>query len=168
MREVIDACRKVTGRDIPVVEKPRRPGDPPRLIAASSSAERLPTLPWSSSPPLPVIAVDRRPVTFGPMGHMIVVGANRRSRGREDGALRHREHRLDEARPVFAQVAYEVRRLGLKVRDEHVQPELRSLAGDELALTRRNRSRRSYCSHRLQREMRAAARVDSSPTADFV
>ena len=33
VREVIDACRKVTGKDIPVVEKPRRPGDPPRLIA---------------------------------------------------------------------------------------------------------------------------------------
>ena len=35
MREIIECCRKVTGRDIPVVEKPRRPGDPPRLIAAS-------------------------------------------------------------------------------------------------------------------------------------
>lgn len=36
VREVIDVCRAVTGRDIPVVEKPRRPGDPPRLIAASA------------------------------------------------------------------------------------------------------------------------------------
>lgn len=35
VREVIDACRRVTGIEIPVVEKPRRPGDPPRLIAAS-------------------------------------------------------------------------------------------------------------------------------------
>jgi UDP-glucose 4-epimerase len=35
VREVIDCCRKITGREIPVVEKPRRPGDPPRLIAAS-------------------------------------------------------------------------------------------------------------------------------------
>ncbi|MGZ4986087.1 MAG: UDP-glucose 4-epimerase GalE, partial [Chthoniobacterales bacterium] len=35
VREVIEACRKITGREIPVVEKPRRPGDPPRLIAAS-------------------------------------------------------------------------------------------------------------------------------------
>ena len=34
VREVIDACRKMTGKDIPVVEKPRRPGDPPRLIAS--------------------------------------------------------------------------------------------------------------------------------------
>ncbi|MEO5719337.1 MAG: UDP-glucose 4-epimerase GalE [Chthoniobacterales bacterium] len=36
VREVIDICRAVTGKDIPVVEKPRRPGDPPRLIAASA------------------------------------------------------------------------------------------------------------------------------------
>lgn len=35
VREVIDCCRKVTGRKIEVVEKPRRPGDPPRLIASS-------------------------------------------------------------------------------------------------------------------------------------
>ena len=32
---MIDCCRKITGHKIPVVEKPRRPGDPPRLIAAS-------------------------------------------------------------------------------------------------------------------------------------
>jgi UDP-glucose 4-epimerase len=36
VREVIDTCRKITGREIPVIEKPRRPGDPPRLIAASA------------------------------------------------------------------------------------------------------------------------------------
>ena len=35
VREVIDAAGKVTGRKIGVVEKPRRPGDPPRLIASS-------------------------------------------------------------------------------------------------------------------------------------
>lgn len=40
VREVINACRHVTGREIPVVEKPRRPGDPPRLIAASEKAQR--------------------------------------------------------------------------------------------------------------------------------
>src|SRR6476619_2243828 len=39
-REVIDICREVTGRDIPIVEKPRRPGDPPRLIAASAKIKR--------------------------------------------------------------------------------------------------------------------------------
>jgi len=40
VREVIDACGRVTGREIPVVEKPRRPGDPPRLIAASDKIQR--------------------------------------------------------------------------------------------------------------------------------
>jgi len=35
VREVIDCCRRVTGRDIAVHEKPRRPGDPPRLVASS-------------------------------------------------------------------------------------------------------------------------------------
>jgi UDP-glucose 4-epimerase len=40
VREVIDACRKVTGHKIPVAEKPRRPGDPPRLIAASEKIKR--------------------------------------------------------------------------------------------------------------------------------
>jgi UDP-glucose 4-epimerase len=35
VREVIDCCRKITGRKIDIVEKPRRPGDPPRLIASS-------------------------------------------------------------------------------------------------------------------------------------
>src|SRR4029077_14407013 len=33
VREVIESCRKITGQPIPVMEKPRRPGDPPRLIA---------------------------------------------------------------------------------------------------------------------------------------
>jgi UDP-glucose 4-epimerase len=40
VREVIDACRKVTGKEIPVIEKPRRCGDPPRLIAASEKIKR--------------------------------------------------------------------------------------------------------------------------------
>jgi UDP-glucose-4-epimerase GalE len=33
VREVINVCRRVTGKEIPVVEGKRRPGDPPRLIA---------------------------------------------------------------------------------------------------------------------------------------
>ena len=33
--EVVAACRKITGRKIDTIEKPRRPGDPPRLIASS-------------------------------------------------------------------------------------------------------------------------------------
>ncbi|MFN2507345.1 MAG: UDP-glucose 4-epimerase GalE [Chthoniobacterales bacterium] len=40
VREVIEACRRITGREIPVVEKPRRLGDPPRLIAASAKIKR--------------------------------------------------------------------------------------------------------------------------------
>ena len=40
VREVIESCRKVTGRKIDIVEKPRRPGDPPRLIAASEKIQR--------------------------------------------------------------------------------------------------------------------------------
>ena len=35
VREVIETCKKITDRDIKAVEKPRRAGDPPRLIAAS-------------------------------------------------------------------------------------------------------------------------------------
>ena len=37
-RLMIDAARKATGRPIEVVEGPRRPGDPPALIAAADSA----------------------------------------------------------------------------------------------------------------------------------
>lgn len=40
VREVIQACEKVSGRKITAVEKPRRPGDPPRLVAAADKAKR--------------------------------------------------------------------------------------------------------------------------------
>ena len=40
VREVIDSCRKITGRKIDIAEKPRRPGDPPRLIASSEKIKR--------------------------------------------------------------------------------------------------------------------------------
>ena len=40
VRQVIDCCRKVTGKEIAVREKPRRAGDPPRLIAASDKIRR--------------------------------------------------------------------------------------------------------------------------------
>ena len=45
VREVIEAARKVTGRDVPVRVGPRRPGDPPRLVAATDQARR--TLGWT-------------------------------------------------------------------------------------------------------------------------
>jgi UDP-glucose 4-epimerase len=40
VREVIEVARKVTGRKIATVEKERRPGDPPRLIASSEKIKR--------------------------------------------------------------------------------------------------------------------------------
>jgi UDP-glucose 4-epimerase len=40
VREVIQTCEKVAGKKIPAVEKPRRPGDPPKLVAAADKAVR--------------------------------------------------------------------------------------------------------------------------------
>ena len=40
VKEVIEACRRVTGHQIPAVAKPRRPGDPARLVASSEKAKR--------------------------------------------------------------------------------------------------------------------------------
>src|SRR5213595_1044631 len=40
VKEVIAACRKITGRQIDTIEKPRRPGDPPRLIASSEKIKK--------------------------------------------------------------------------------------------------------------------------------
>jgi len=40
VRQVIETCRLLTGREIPVVEGPRRPGDPPALVADPSRAMR--------------------------------------------------------------------------------------------------------------------------------
>lgn len=45
VREVIAACLRITGRPIRVLEEPRRPGDPARLIAASEKIQR--ELGWS-------------------------------------------------------------------------------------------------------------------------
>jgi UDP-glucose-4-epimerase GalE len=45
VREVIDACRRVTGREIKELVGPRRPGDPPELVADASLARR--TLGWT-------------------------------------------------------------------------------------------------------------------------
>jgi len=45
VRQVIDACRKITGHPIPAVVGPRRPGDPPELVADSRLARKL--LEWS-------------------------------------------------------------------------------------------------------------------------
>ena len=37
--EVIRMCHEVTGKKIPAVEKPRRPGDPPKLVAVADKAK---------------------------------------------------------------------------------------------------------------------------------
>lgn len=39
VREIVACCERVTGKKIAVVEKPRRPGDPARLIAASDKIQ---------------------------------------------------------------------------------------------------------------------------------
>ena len=40
VREVVNTCERITGKNIPVIEKPRRPGDPPRLVASAEKAKR--------------------------------------------------------------------------------------------------------------------------------
>jgi UDP-glucose 4-epimerase len=40
VRQVISTCERVTGKKIPTVEKPRRPGDPPKLVASAEKAIR--------------------------------------------------------------------------------------------------------------------------------
>jgi UDP-glucose 4-epimerase len=40
VRQVIEMCEKATGKKIPAIEKPRRPGDPPRLVASAEKAIR--------------------------------------------------------------------------------------------------------------------------------
>ncbi|HEX6335721.1 MAG TPA: UDP-glucose 4-epimerase GalE [Jiangellaceae bacterium] len=42
VREVVEACRRVTGHPIPAADRDRRPGDPPSLVASGRrAAERL-------------------------------------------------------------------------------------------------------------------------------
>lgn len=40
VREVINACERTSGQAIAIQEKPRRPGDPPRLVASAEKAIR--------------------------------------------------------------------------------------------------------------------------------
>jgi UDP-glucose-4-epimerase GalE len=42
VREVVEAVRRVTGRPVPTRMAPRRPGDPPALVADASPASTLP------------------------------------------------------------------------------------------------------------------------------
>jgi UDP-glucose 4-epimerase len=41
VRQVLDAARQVTGHALPAIEKPRRPGDPPKLVADSAKIRRV-------------------------------------------------------------------------------------------------------------------------------
>lgn len=41
VRQLIDACRKITGHDIPEILGERRPGDPPELVADCSRARQV-------------------------------------------------------------------------------------------------------------------------------
>lgn len=47
VREVVAAARRVTGRPVPTLERPRRPGDPPELVAAVGRAATV--LGWHAS-----------------------------------------------------------------------------------------------------------------------
>lgn len=49
VREVIQVAREVTGHPIPAVESPRRPGDPPRLVASADKIRG--ELGWQPSHP---------------------------------------------------------------------------------------------------------------------
>jgi UDP-glucose 4-epimerase len=46
VKEVIEAAKEVTGREIKVVERDRRPGDPPALVGSAEKAQRI--LGWRS------------------------------------------------------------------------------------------------------------------------
>jgi UDP-glucose 4-epimerase len=38
VRQVIQTCEKISGKNIKAIEKPRRPGDPPKLVASAGKA----------------------------------------------------------------------------------------------------------------------------------
>lgn len=56
VREVIDTVARVTGRAIPVIESPRRPGDPAVLVSSGDKVERI--LKWSPTHSLESIVSD--------------------------------------------------------------------------------------------------------------
>ncbi|HEY8458619.1 MAG TPA: UDP-glucose 4-epimerase GalE [Actinopolymorphaceae bacterium] len=56
VREVLDAVRRVTGRPVPVSLRPRRPGDPPTLVASNDRARA--TLGWEPRRDLDQMVAD--------------------------------------------------------------------------------------------------------------
>ena len=68
VREVIDVCRDVTGRDIPVTVAPRRPGDPAILVA---SARRIQSdLGWQARRDLRTMVTDAWQATQAQSTHV--------------------------------------------------------------------------------------------------
>jgi UDP-glucose 4-epimerase len=49
VRQVVETARRVTGHSVPAEEGPRRPGDPPRLVANSDKVRR--ELGWAPQHP---------------------------------------------------------------------------------------------------------------------
>ena len=56
VRQIVDAARRITGRPIPVVESPRRPGDPAVLVASSEKIRN--ELRWVPKYPDPETIID--------------------------------------------------------------------------------------------------------------
>jgi UDP-glucose 4-epimerase len=56
VREVLDTVGEVTGRELPVIEGPRRAGDPPVLVASNDKAREL--LGWAPSRDLHTMVSD--------------------------------------------------------------------------------------------------------------
>jgi UDP-glucose 4-epimerase len=56
VRQVIEAARRVTGREIPVREEPRRPGDPAQLVASSERIRE--ELGWTPEKDLETMIAD--------------------------------------------------------------------------------------------------------------
>jgi UDP-glucose 4-epimerase len=73
VREVIDAVREVTGATFTVKESPRRPGDPPRLVAAADKIRS--ELGWTPTKDLRAMVADAwafaqaHPDGYAPSGH---------------------------------------------------------------------------------------------------
>ena len=56
VRQIVEAARRVTAHPIPVVESPRRPGDPATLVASSEKIRN--ELRWVPKYPDPETIID--------------------------------------------------------------------------------------------------------------
>ena len=87
VREVIAAVEQVTGHAIPAVESPRRPGDPPKLVAAGQKIRD--ELGWEPRSPSSTDD-DRRRLGLRPGASRTATAAADRSTGQQVGQRRHR------------------------------------------------------------------------------